>query len=285
MQLQKHGIECELVSSIPEAGVILSHSDFWPSSVRPSATQLFVEIKPDRQKIVRYAQMTVVQSSLDPLLNSHLARAGRVEVVNYWPQPGLIPRDPNRADGIKAAGFFGNKESFLREVVKLHSELASIGLSFTMVPRSLWNDYSQVDLIIAVRNNSAFLSKAVRPHLRVELKPPNKLTNGWLAGVPSILSPEPSYLQLRRSKADFIIASTIDDIVSAAKHLKDNRLAYLEMRNNCGIRATEFGAAMVREQWKGLIEEKLVPAYRRWTTSKVYRYFISLSDGFLKTPQ
>ena len=265
MQLQKHGRSCELVDKIPNVGIVLSHSDFWPPNLKPSAEQLFVEIKPDRKKVLGCAHITVVQSSHDPLLKSCLAKQGRVEAINYWPQPSLIGRNSERSSLVRRAVFFGNKESFLSDVPKLKHELDAIGVSFQMPPRLLWNDYSEVDLIIAVRNASAFQEKT-SARLRVDMKPPNKLINAWLAGVPSILSPEPSYLQLRRSHADFLCASTIDEIIHCTKHLKNNPSLYSRMVRNAKLRGRDFGSKAVVNQWVDMIEGKLIPAYRTLVT-------------------
>ena len=279
MHLRDHGFRCQLVSEIPTDGVILAHSDFWPRDLRPTATQLFVEIKPDRQKAQHHAQFTLVQSSHDPIFSSSLAKQGRVAAIRSWPQPGLIRRDPRRLASVEHAAFLGNTESFLAAVSDLREGLQRVGIDFTMPPRALWHDYSQVDLVIAVRDASTF-SAAGAAHTSVARKPANKLTNAWLAEVPAILSAEPSYLDVRLSADDFIAATNIDDIVNAAYNLKVDSELYRQMVENSRIRGAAFGVSGVLTQWIDMIERRFIPAYQAWRGSKSRRLRYFVNDRF-----
>jgi len=269
--LRKSGIDCKLVSAVPKEGITLAHSDFWPSSLKPSRSQFFVEIKPDRDKQLTAAQFTIVQSQHDALLLN--AKAGTVASLSYWPQPGLIRRDPRRSARIERAAFMGNPESFITAPNSLIARLDELGVSFSMPGRVAWHDYSEFDVVIAVRDKTTFLEATRKSHRFADRKPPNKLVNAWLAGVPAIISPDPSFRDARRSYLDFIEAEDLGQIVAGVKALKGNPDLYEAMVENGALRAREFDADAVVEQWRHLIEGAIRPAYREWRATHRFNVF------------
>jgi len=237
---------------MPDEGIIISHSDFWPPTLRPSSNQFFVEIKPDREQVLREAQFVLVQSAHDPLLSDDIGRSRSVAVVPYWPQPSLIRRDSRRLTQVRQACFFGNRASLLSDVEELTTGLEKLGILFKMPARVLWNDYSEVDLVIAVRDQAA-LSGTGLAHTHVLRKPPNKLINAWLAEVPAILSPEPSYLDLRLCNLDFVDATTVDEIITAAERLKADDALYSRMIDNARKRAAGFDSREIVAKWISIL--------------------------------
>jgi hypothetical protein len=164
----------------------------------------------------------------------------------------------------------GNPESLLTQKDLLISELACRGVAFQCPPRKLWHDYSAIDLVIAVRDPSAFLPSAAR-HKWVERKPPNKLINAWLAQVPAILSPEPSYLMLKKSHLDFLEARNLEETLSAVDELICSPELYCKMVENSRRRAADYGIASVVRQWKALLDEKLLPLYRMSLAGRLFQ--------------
>ena len=258
MQLRERGYRCNLVSTIPDQGIILSHSDFWDPDLVPSDRQFFVEIKPDRKQSLRHAHFTIVQTPSDPLCRD--SAEGPVGSVNYWPQPNLIPRDSGRGHSVEHAYYLGNPNNFSPKVGEVRGELSKLGIEFKMPPRPLWHDYTEADLIIAVRRGGAVQSNGTT-HSYLSTKPANKLTNAWLAGVPAILSPEPSFLGLRESELDFLPASNVEEITSAARRLKEDKDLYLAMVENGRRRGSTHSAKAVADQWIALLDSRIIPAY------------------------
>jgi hypothetical protein len=270
MHLRESGIRCELRSQIPSRGIIISHSDFWPTDAHPSNEQFFVEIKPDRDKKLRSAQFTICQSQYDPILKSLAAILQRVSVIGYWPQPSLVPR-ATTSRSIRNAAFIGNRESFLDRKDLLISELHKRNILLHFPPRQIWHDYSKIDLVIAVRDPSSFLPSAAR-HKRAERKPPNKLINAWLAEVPAILSPEPSYLALKKSNLDFLEASNVSEVLDAIDSevldaivkLTSSPDLYKKMVANARNRGADYGTNAITSQWRCLLKQRVEPLYRKW---------------------
>jgi hypothetical protein len=281
MYLRRAGLGCELLNEIPRSGIVISHSDFWPPDAYPKREQFFVEIKPDRGKKLRSPQFIICQSQYDPIFDGPTSKMDRAAVIGYWPQPGLIRRTNAYDRPIRTAAFIGNRENFLNQKDLLASELAKRNITFRFPPRAQWNDYSAIDLVIAVRDPSSFLPSA-KVHKRVERKPPNKLINAWLAGVPAILSPEPSYLFLKKSRLDFLEASNVNEVFRAVDELISSPELYQKMVENAEVRAADYGIDSVVWQWKNLVEERLDPLYREWRAKPATRLFHRLMTRLMK---
>ncbi len=123
----------------------------------------------------------------------------RLSARQHWPQPDLIPRDPGaRRLGGKMRAFFGAEECIANE---MHSEewaatLRDLGLQWHFVKPEKWHDFSEVDVVVAIRD-------FVGNH-RYGNKPPTKLFNAWRAGVPAILGRESAYHQQWRRSLDYL---------------------------------------------------------------------------------
>nr|WP_293095419.1 hypothetical protein [Okeania sp. SIO2F4] len=127
-----------------------------------------------------------------------------------------------------------------------------------------WNDYTNIDLIIAVRS---FENKD--PYIN---KPASKLVNCWRAGVPAILAPESSFIACRKSELDFMIIKSFEDTINAVKTLKSNPELYLKMITNGLERAKEFTPEIVKEQWVNFFDNVAFPAYDQWQSfSPIYK--------------
>ena len=260
MHLREHGYACRLVSTIPDEGIIVSHSDFWDSGFTPSAGQYLVEMKPDRVQSLQQSHFTIVQSPCDPFYRDLGANGGNVRVVDYWPQPNIVRRDHGRGHVVRRAFFSGNHPSFSPSVKDVRAKLRKVGIEFEMRPRRLWHDYADADLAIAVRQGVPFSYKGAMDTY-LSMKPASKLINAWLAEVPAILSPEPSFLALRDSELDFLPASNLEEIVAAATRLKEDRYLYFAMIENGRRRGVNFTAKAIVGQWVDLFEKHIIPAY------------------------
>ncbi len=283
LYLKEAGVRCDLTAMLPERGVIVAHGDFLPPALRPTRDQFIVEIKPDRPLQCRHANFVIVQNRHDPLRQGWARALVPSAFVNYWPQPGLLPRDVSRGDRFENVCFMGNSEQFLAETDVLETKVRKLGLSWWMPPRHQWHNYSTVDAIVAVRPLAtlASLSTDVVSFFTPERKPASKLYNAWLAGVPAILSPEVGFQSLRRSELDYLEASTIPDIVAALDKLKQNPDLRRAMAENGRRRAVPFAPTQTAAAWRALIDRQILPAFGRWHRSSLRRQWLFVARRLL----
>jgi len=280
LNLQAVGFRCDLVSKIPEEGIILAHYDSLPRGLMPSSRQLIVCIQADRSRHP-YAQVHIVENR-EGLKRSLMTWGDRFLLIGqdyfmpHWPQPGLIPRDATRGDRFENLGFFGLKCNLSTELQSQvwHDGLNQLGIKWLVVSNfSQWNDYSQLDAILAVRS---FKDKAFKA------KPASKLFNAWHAGVPAILGQESAYKAERKSSLDYLEVSSIDDTFNALKRLKYDLGLRRKMIENGQNRAQETQKLHLTKRWAELLGVELSQCYSRWVSSSSYRnsYMMRRSAAF-----
>jgi hypothetical protein len=262
IQLRSRGFPCELTARWPEEGIILAHSDFLEARSKPSRRSFIVELKPDRHLCSAYANFVIAQNRHDRILVGQRAFAIKGLAIPVWPQPDLVPRDAGRGHRFENACFMGNLYEFIEDVKSLEQALCELDLAWKTPPIHMWHDYSEVDVIIAVRRNSSSM---------VDRKPPSRLTNAWLAGVPAVLSPDSAFEDIRRSELDFLRARDVGEVIEALKLLIGNPRMRADMVQNGLERSGEFSAERITDLWVHAIESHIMPEYVRWRRSQLGR--------------
>lgn len=263
MYLRAHSFPCELTASLPKKGIIITHGDLLSPFMKPSAEQFIVEIKPDRYLRCIFSNFVIVQNRHDPIHFEKKRFLIKSAVVNHWPQSNLIPRDSKRKELFKNICFMGDPdEGFIRETAVLESKINKLGLTWRMVPREKWNDYSEVDAIVAVRPADCRMLKR---------KPATKLINAWSAGVPAILSADIAFEDIRKSALDYLRARNIPEIIEHLKRLKGDPSLRKTMVENGKKRVEEFSIEKTIYQWITIIREHVIPEYIVWRKSAVRR--------------
>jgi len=169
-----------------------------------------------------------------------------------FPQQGLVPRDPSRGDAVKRAVFCGCKHQLLPTLrTPLFAEqLRKLGVSFDVVHKGRaqsWRDYEEADLVIAVREPDASLHAS---------KPPSKLVNSWLAGVPFICGPESAPRGLREDPLDYVeVDPTPVAVLAAVAAYVNDPARYAAARRRCAVRAAGVGRAALAGRWAALARE------------------------------
>jgi hypothetical protein len=243
LHLRDAGFPCEIVERFPSRGIVVAHRDLLPITLRPHPDVFLVCIKADRN-MHTWAQYHVVQNESDSL------RAGGRSVITHWPQPGLVPRDRARGTLCENVAYFGREMNLAPELRAEGWEdvMDRHGFEWIVRPRPQWNDYEVSD----------------DPVFDARSKPPSKLINSWMAGVPAIVGSEPAYQHIRRSELDFIEVSTVADLRWALKRLRENSALYRDMVENGRRRAKEFGPASITAEWLSLFRDALPKHYQEW---------------------
>ena len=191
-------------------------------------------------------------------------------VLPHWPQPIMIPRDASRGARVENLDFKGHPRNLIApfKTPEFMQRLHGIGMQF-LFERELnevarepqnqylsWADYSQSDVILAVRNLTQY---------DFGLKPAVKLVNSWLAGVPALLGPEPAYQALRKTELDYIEVTTADDVLRELQRLQADPDLYRAMVENGLRRFQECSADVVAQAWYEFFAQRVVPRFERWS--------------------
>ncbi len=255
LHLKVNGFQCELIGTIPAKGIVIAHRDFFLDNLKPSPGLLLVCIKVDREAHP-YAQLQIVQNPDDEICQRS-QNLWQSYCIPFWLQPGLIKRDSSRQDKFENAAFYGVTGTLAPELQdpSWEERLKNEGLRWEVVSSDRWHDYSQTDVIVAVRSFDG------QTH---NLKPPSKLINAWHAGIPCVLGGESAYRKLRKSELDYIEVNTVDEAIAAIVHLRENPKLRDSMIENGKMRAEETGNASLTARWCNFLTDVATPAYYRW---------------------
>lgn len=257
LRLAARGLPVELVGSIPVGppGLLLFHSKH-ERNVRSqprAAEQVLVGIRADNRQPLA-AEFEVLQ-------NGRFADGVRRFFVPHWPQPGLMPRDPERGERIEIASFKGFRANLREDFLAPDwaAWLAARGIAWrldaidfarraTETETLRWADFRDVDLLVAVRPDERKLRYA---------KPATKLINSWLAGVPALLGAEYALRELRRDPLDYIEVADATEARAAVERLRKDPGEYRARVEQGRRRAGEFAPSATADRWQELLFETL----------------------------
>ena len=198
-----------------------------------------IVVRADRPP-VRGADWVVIQSSVTPQDGPH-------RYIPHWPQPGLIPH-PSREEpaGPWRAVYFGRTGAFPEAFrsARLVEEARRRGIEIEFREREWWN-YRDVDVAISFRE---------MPHEQLLAKPPSKLVNAWIAGVPMVCDGEPSFAALRESCLDYLQAATPEELLSHLEWLRSDFTLRRAMVAQGRRRAEAFSRDAVLAAWVDFLE-------------------------------
>lgn len=232
--------------AVPDS-LLIAHRDDLNTFFDGLHRSFVVGIRADRAKAL-VADVEIVQNGLN-LAPDEL-------FIPSWPQPGLIARDPARANRVEKIAYFGRQDSLPPwfENGAFHAELARLGVTFD-IRHLAWHDYHDVDLVLAHR---------IEAPTMLQQKPASKLSNAWLAGVPALLSPEPEYRRLRETPDDFIEIDGPETVLAAVRQLQKNPHAYEARRRRCAERSADFCTAAVAARWLEVLTGPVAAHYAAW---------------------
>ena len=260
LRLRDAGYPVRLTDTLPTEGVVVvdagarSRKRLFRAFTHANRA-LLVAVRADHRPQL-YADLEVVQ-------NDRFVDGRRVRYVPHWPQPGLIPRDPQRGARVERIAYKGHegclhgdfKGAAWREFLDAEGlawQLDGVEWrgSWSNYESCDWVDYREVDVVLAVRNDWDDPSLS---------KPASKLINAWRAGVPAIVGPDYAFLAERRSELDFLLVHSLAEARAAVLALKADPARYRAMVNNGLERARETTPEIVTEVWAQLLFEVCRP--------------------------
>lgn len=268
-QLRRAGYECELSSVLPEDGIIVMHRhscDYGGINVQAGRRRLIVSVAGDYGHY-HPANLNVVQNW------AQAQWFKRCFFLPHWPQPGLRPRVPS--ERFRNVAYYGERDWLADELQsdKWEDAIRAMDLEWNPGTRRSWEDYTEVDAVVAVRR---FTARAAYDH-----KPPSKLINCWLAGVPAILGAESAYRSLRRSELDFIEVHSPRDALDALRELKQDPGLRSAMVENGLRRASDYSVAAVTQRWIYFLNDVAVPCYHHWVSLSPHKQRLSTYESRL----
>ncbi len=211
------------------------------------------------------------------------ANSSAQDWVPHWLQPGIKPRKTERGNTLRSVAYRGHPANLVDDIsgADFASTLAKRGVTFDsgIGPEgvdSAWNDYTEVDALVAVRNATVE---------DLHNKPASKLVNAWAAGVPAILGPEPAYQELRRSQLDFIEVSNAREAIAAIDWLKANPDKYQSMVRNGLERVRDFSTEKLALRWVKMLDGPIARAFSAWRQSGSARRIATVARMLLEEPQ
>jgi len=266
-RLKQLQVPVALSHELPSSGLVVTHADHAHQArraLRPWQNVVIVSLRTDRSPC-RYADFEIVQ-------NAHSAQSPRQRHVPHWPQPALQSRDPARGTRIVNVVYKGAAPELHPQLATLawaedvrqlgmtwHADAATWVSNQQRVYEGIdWTDYTQADVILALRANPAHLYPT---------KPASKLVNAWHAGVPALLGPEVAFQELRQSPLDYIEVRSAQEALAALQRLQANPGLYQDMVEQGRMRAQAFTTEAIDERWQRTLsdlaqQQPMAPA--RW---------------------
>ena len=201
---------------------------------------VIVSIRADRA-MQTWGDLCLVQSPLNLKQQSDW-------LIDHWPQPNLIPRNPERGDRVERVGVIGPVSSMAAEIrdPRFQSHLERLG--FDLVIRSdgaRWNDYSDLDVQLTYRTG---------PKSLLRCKPATKIVQSWIARCPAVTGVEPCFRAVGRSRVDFLEAASAAEIVAHLQSLRDRPDLYRSLIDNGAVRSRSHDEPAVLQQWIAFLE-------------------------------
>jgi hypothetical protein len=282
LRLTGNGFPCHLTSTLPSEGIVLLHRNALrahQTPVKPNSKLLLICIKAEGKRYP-YAQLHLVQNpgEANPSKGCHY--------LPHWPQPGLVPRSQQRGDRFESIAYFGHAANLTPELQSpdWERQLAALGLRWQPIINhnnwddfqpvdSRWNDYSQVDAIVAVRRFQA--------NGTYSNKPATKLYNAWLAGVPALLGVESAYRSEGRNQVNYLEVTSLDELMAALKRLQASPALRHRLVDDGSLRAQAFLPTKITQKWLNFLLEIAVPSFDRWIGLPSYLQRMILEKNFL----
>ena len=282
LRLKAWDFPCQLVNHVPEEGIVFVHHNAFrarKTRLKPSRKLLLICLKAE-ERPYPYAQLHLVQNPTEA------SAAKNRFYIPHWPQPGLIPRDPNRGDRFENIAFFGHCNNLAIELQypSWPEKLASLGLHWHyVINQNKWNDYhsldnrwnnfQQIDAIVAIRS-----FQSSHPYNN---KPATKLFNAWLAGVPALLGIESAYRFEGCHLEDYWEINTYEELINSLQCLKSDKNLRQQLVTNGYSKAIQFTPENISKKWQDFILDIAVPSFYRWCNLPALRQSLLLQQQYL----
>lgn len=247
----KDTFDCELTSNLPSEGIILYFRGSINLSVKPTNKQFLICMVGD-STWHPYANINVFQNYYQPPIfeNSFFMQHWLLLdiIPNTKPFEKAFPTVSYFGDTVNLDPYFSSKEWF--------SDLKELGFEWIEKPNDQWNNYENVDIIVAIRK---FNSK-----IKFIQRPASKLINTWHGGAIPIMGKESAYQAYKSSEYDYLEADSIDELRRILMDLKSNSLLVKKILTRGEERSRGVNNDIIKTEWISFINSHVFPQATKW---------------------
>ena len=256
--LRHYGLDVHISDQLPSDGILVFH--------RRNRSSLFRQSPRKLKKLVLVGcrgDLHALHIADFELLQNRYFEDGRTRfMMPHWPMPGIRPRDPNRGPRLKSIAFKGFAKQLhndfqtaeWKQFLDSHGiEWIQDAVAFTheggsRFDESQWNDYRNVDAILAVRPDTNQL------HTN---KPALKLYNAWHAGVVPLLGPEIAYREVGENGVDYLEVCNLGEARAAIEKLVNQPDLFQRLIDNGQKKAHHYTHAAVAQAWDRFLNQTI----------------------------
>jgi hypothetical protein len=253
LRLKAHGLNVKIVDRLVADAINVCTEENLIYAAN-SHRAFIVAVQADRGSL-GWGDYALVQSPV------HAAHP-RTCLIDCWPQPGLLARDPARGDDISRAAYVGYSDNLAPAFrdESFRRQMASLGVEWIIREKPAgWHDYSDLDLCLAVRGTS---------RVWIQTKPATKLFHAWITGCPALLGREPAYRYWGEVGADYFEISNPIDALETVRMLQRDKALYRRVRDRGREKASDHDERAVLEQWVGVMSGPVCKAFAHWRTDR-----------------
>lgn len=173
-----------------------------------------------------------------------------------WPQPGLIPRDNARGCSVKTIGYFGREINYYSRIFHKPSGFFKVRDAVLRVANTLgllliergpnnWNDFHDIDIVIGIRSFDTN---------NYDTKPPSKLINSWLAGIPFIGGYDSAFCQIGSPGKDFIRVTNEKELLYNLDLLSRDPIYYDNFVSRGKLMSEKFTRQSIIDRWVEVVD-------------------------------
>ena len=260
------GGRCRLTNDFPNEGIVITHIDLIPEDTIPNKNRFIIALLVDRGFSYKFADLYISHTDIKSRFTSE-SFYHKVYHIPPWPQINIIKRNRNRGKKFENIGFIGNINQLAKELQTdtFVNELKALNLNWIISDRKDWNNFENLDAIVAIRSFDKNDYK---------FKPALKLINAWLAEVPCILGYEYSYRKIGSLNENYLEATTFEETISMIKALKNDEELRCRLVQN-GIREVEnYNHVANTKNWMNLLNNEVFTKADRKNSFRVFIFYI-----------
>ncbi|HEY4196015.1 MAG TPA: hypothetical protein VGM63_10795 [Mucilaginibacter sp.] len=247
----KDVFDCELTSKLPLEGIILYFRGSIGLSDKPTGKQFFICMVGDGTWHP-YANINVFQNAYQ----SQFFENGFF--MQHWLLLDIIPNSQPFGKTVPTISYFGdpvNLDPYLRSE-EWFAYLEGLGFEWMDKSNNDWNNYENVDIIVAIRKFNS--------EIKFIQRPASKLINTWHGGAVPIMGNESAYRSYKLSDYDYLEADSIEALKKILLKLKTDTILIKKILENGKERSKGINNDIIKKEWIDFINGTAYPQAVKW---------------------